>query len=245
MLKLLGQDWAERIVPFMEENMFTTLTTTISDDELKESKKYLKNNHKFNEDLSFLLNSEEIFEITTKSKISEALPSFYSFPEKSNAWVLSGKYTKTSKPLLGNDPHLKNKAPSTWYLCSLTVISDAYNNTLTATGASIPGLPFILLGKTPAFSFGATALIGNNNDLYLMKLNSQNTHYLHEDSWIPLNITTHEIKVKGTQSIIFNVSKSHHGPIFHDLPNQVAHLNLYAIFFFIFWFLCFFCGFCF
>lgn len=33
----------------------------------------------------------------------------------SNSWVVSGKYTKTGKPILSNDPHLENMIPSVWY----------------------------------------------------------------------------------------------------------------------------------
>jgi len=32
----------------------------------------------------------------------------------SNGWVISGKHTKSGKPLLANDPHLENKTPSLW-----------------------------------------------------------------------------------------------------------------------------------
>jgi penicillin amidase len=37
----------------------------------------------------------------------------------SNNWVVSGKRTIDGKPLLANDPHLRNTQPPIWYLVNL------------------------------------------------------------------------------------------------------------------------------
>lgn len=37
----------------------------------------------------------------------------------SNSWVISGKHTKSGKPILANDPHLENMIPSVWYQAEL------------------------------------------------------------------------------------------------------------------------------
>ncbi len=39
----------------------------------------------------------------------------------SNNWVVSGARTKSGKPLLANDPHLRLAAPSIWYLVHLAL----------------------------------------------------------------------------------------------------------------------------
>ena len=39
----------------------------------------------------------------------------------SNNWVVSGARTKSGKPLLANDPHLRLAAPSIWYLAHLAL----------------------------------------------------------------------------------------------------------------------------
>ena len=51
------------------------------------------------------------------TEILESIPEYYSnyiFPtlKASNAWVISGKHTKSGKPHLANDPHLDNNIPS-------------------------------------------------------------------------------------------------------------------------------------
>ena len=39
----------------------------------------------------------------------------------SNNWVVSGARTRSGKPLLANDPHLRLTAPSIWYLAHLAL----------------------------------------------------------------------------------------------------------------------------
>ena len=59
----------------------------------------------------------------------------------SNQWAIAGARTTTGKPILANDPHLEIGAPSLWYLVRI----DTPDETL--VGASVPGLPMVLLGR--------------------------------------------------------------------------------------------------
>lgn len=69
----------------------------------------------------------------------------------SNNWVISGKKTASGKPLLANDPHLEtNRLPNVWYE-SILKTKDRY-----ALGATMPGLPGILVGRNPDVAWGAT-----------------------------------------------------------------------------------------
>jgi acyl-homoserine lactone acylase PvdQ len=48
------------------------------------------------------------------------IPSFYEGEfAGSNAWQVHGDYTQTGKPLLSNDMHLDNYAPSLWFLADI------------------------------------------------------------------------------------------------------------------------------
>jgi acyl-homoserine lactone acylase PvdQ len=44
------------------------------------------------------------------------LPQF----EGSNAWAISGSRTKSGKPLLAGDPHIRFSVPSVWYEAHLS-----------------------------------------------------------------------------------------------------------------------------
>ena len=68
----------------------------------------------------------------------------------SNAWVLSGEHTESGKPLLANDPHLRLEVPSVWYLAHISTPD------FEVVGATLPGLPFPLLGQSRNLAWGFT-----------------------------------------------------------------------------------------
>lgn len=68
----------------------------------------------------------------------------------SNAWVVSGAQTRTGRPLLANDPHLGLSAPSIWYLVRLDLSFGP------VIGASLPGAPFVVLGRNAHGAWGFT-----------------------------------------------------------------------------------------
>ena len=39
----------------------------------------------------------------------------------SNNFAISGKHTKSGKPMIENDPHLPNKVPSIWYQSAIYI----------------------------------------------------------------------------------------------------------------------------
>ncbi|ACS86830.1 penicillin acylase family protein [Musicola paradisiaca] len=81
----------------------------------------------------------------------------------SNNWVLSGKYTKSGKPLLANDPHFQTSSPTLMYVASLR------GDHLNVTGATFPGLPFVAIGRNQHIAWGATNMGADVQDLSLLK----------------------------------------------------------------------------
>lgn len=59
----------------------------------------------------------------------------------SDSWVIHGNFTSTGKPMLANDPHLATSLPSFWQLNELKWQEKFIS------GSSIPGLPFIAIGR--------------------------------------------------------------------------------------------------
>jgi acyl-homoserine lactone acylase PvdQ len=69
----------------------------------------------------------------------------------SNDWVVSGRLTESGKPIFASDPHLEvNRLPAVWQELVLKA-KDRY-----AMGATIPGLPGVLIGRTQDVAWGAT-----------------------------------------------------------------------------------------
>lgn len=78
----------------------------------------------------------------------------------SNNWVLSGERTVSGLPILANDPHLGLRAPSIWYLARITSPDGS------AVGATLPGTPFVTLGRNDEIAWGFTNTGPDVGDLH-------------------------------------------------------------------------------
>ena len=68
----------------------------------------------------------------------------------SNNWVLAGSHTTTGTPLLANDPHLKLTTPALWHFARLEAPG------IKIAGATMPGLPLVVLGQNEHVAWGFT-----------------------------------------------------------------------------------------
>jgi penicillin amidase len=68
----------------------------------------------------------------------------------SNAWVIDGTRTVSGKPLLASDPHMDFNMPGDFYLASMQ------GPGLDVRGATMPGLPFVLIGHNQKIAWGIT-----------------------------------------------------------------------------------------
>ena len=88
----------------------------------------------------------------------------------SNNWVVDGTMTTTGAPILCNDPHLGQAAPSIWYECHLVA------DDIDVIGVSFPGAPGIVIGHNQYIAWGLTNAVSDVEDLYIEKFNPQNPH---------------------------------------------------------------------
>jgi penicillin amidase len=127
----------------------------------------------------------------------------------SNNWVVAGSRTESGKPLLANDPHLDLSAPSLWYFAHLSAPG------LETIGATLPGLPFVVLGRTQSVAWGFTNTGPDTQDLYLEELHGDLART--PDGWQPLLKRTEVIHVKGGADRTITVRESRHGPLVSDV----------------------------
>ncbi len=127
----------------------------------------------------------------------------------SNNWVVDGTMTATGAPILCNDPHLGQAAPSIWYECHL-VVGD-----IDVVGASFPGAPGIVIGHNQHITWGVTNAVSDVQDLYIEKFNPQNPHqYEFQGQWENATVVHEEIRVKGQKEpLVEEVFITRHGPI--------------------------------
>jgi penicillin amidase len=128
----------------------------------------------------------------------------------SNSWVVSGAKSATGKPLLANDPHLALSAPSVWYFAQLSVPG------IEMIGATLPGLPAVVLGHNTHIAWGATNTGPDVQDLYLERLDGAGD-YLTPEGPRPFKVIDEVIRVKGAPDVRLQVRVTRHGPVISDV----------------------------
>ena len=127
----------------------------------------------------------------------------------SNAWAVAGSRTESGKPILVSDPHLGPQMPAVWYEIHLEAPD------LRVAGASLPGLPGVLIGHNDRIAWGITASFVDVLDLYAERVNPDNpASYRSGESWREGEIVRESIVVKGkTDPWTEEILVTHHGPI--------------------------------
>lgn len=133
----------------------------------------------------------------------------------SNNWVISGERTATGKPILANDPHLGLQAPSLWYFAHLVAPG------VDVIGASLPGTPAILLGRTDRHAWGFTNTGTDVQDLFLERVDPADPGlYLTPTGSEPFAVREEVIKVKGAPDVVLQVRSTRHGPVISDVDTR-------------------------
>ncbi len=130
----------------------------------------------------------------------------------SNNWVVDGRKSVTGAPLLANDPHLGLQAPALWYFAHLSAPG------LDVTGATLPGLPLVVLGRSDRVAWGFTNTGPDTQDLFIEQLDPQNPdRYRTPDGWADLRVREEVIRVKGRADVPLTVRETRHGPLLSDV----------------------------
>ena len=130
----------------------------------------------------------------------------------SNNWVLAGSRTSTGKPLLANDPHLKLSTPALWYFARLKAPG------LDVAGATLPGLPVVVLGQNARVAWGFTNSGPDVQDTYLERIKPDDaSQYQTPDGWAKFDARQETIRVKGQADVTITVRSTRHGPVLSDV----------------------------
>jgi penicillin G amidase len=144
----------------------------------------------------------------------------------SNNWVVGGTHTESGKPLLANDPHLKLTTPALWYFARIE--TPGYQ----LAGATMPGLPLMVLGQNEHIAWGFTNTGPDVQDLYLERIKADDpSRYQTPDGWAAFETFDEVIKVKGAADVKLSVRASRHGPVISDAgaPSTQALGSGYAL----------------
>jgi penicillin amidase len=154
--------------------------------------------------------------------VSQQIP--YPPLEGSNAWAISGKKTKSGKPLFCNDTHIGYMLPQTWY--------EAYIECpgFEMYGHFLAGVPFALIGRNSHLSWGVTMLLNDDMDYYAETIDPKNNYaVLVGDSSYLLQTTSEVIHIKGQNDTTIIRRVGPHGPIVNDVTQHLDSKQLISL----------------
>ncbi len=137
----------------------------------------------------------------------------------SNAWAAAPSRSATGGTILANDPHLGFTAPTLWYLARLELQSGG------VIGATIPGVPAVLLGRSEALGWGLTTAYVDDQDVVIEQINPDAPEeYRTPDGWKAFQTRRSIVTVKDAPPVTITLRWTDAGPV---LPG--SHFDLAAI----------------
>ena len=129
-------------------------------------------------------------------------------PVASNNWALAPSRTRSGHALLANDPHLDvGRLPSVWQEVGVTTGERWF------VGATMPGLPGLLIGRTNDLAWGATYAFMDATDSWIEDCRDGRClrREAGEDSWVPVTERTETILRRGAAPLTVRVFETDRG----------------------------------
>jgi len=119
----------------------------------------------------------------------------------SNNWAVAGSRSASGNPLQCNDPHLEcNRLPAVWYEAVMHSADDY------RIGATMPGVPGIVMGRTRNLSLGFTYGFMDMIDYFIEQCHDGGCR--RGDSFVPLKTRAEKIARKGGSPIEITIRET-------------------------------------
>lgn len=137
----------------------------------------------------------------------------------SNNWVVSGRLAESGFPMMANDPHRAQSAPSLRYWVHL--VGPGWD----VIGGGEPEIPGVSIGHNGHGAWGLTVFRTDGEDLYVYRTDPADPNrYRYRDAWEEMTVIVEEIPVKGQVPHRAELKYTRHGPVVHEDPeNHVAY----------------------
>ena len=198
-----------------EKFILQLIQNDVSPQQLKELFPYIC--EEISADLIKIIKRVKLIRPTVSQSINwlKALPGF----SASNNWAVGPEKSASGKTILCSDPHLAIQLPSIWYSAVMTS-PDHY-----MMGASLPGLPGVILGRTPKLAWAVTYGTMDMIDYFIEEVRDKK--YRRGDRWLPFRIRAETIRPKNKAPITIKVYENDCG-ILEGEPDQDGYYLNYA-----------------
>jgi len=145
----------------------------------------------------------------------------------SNSWVIGPSRTESGHAIMANDAHLAMSQPAIWYLAHLDAKTHGRGK-LHSAGATLAGLPSVVVGQNESIAWGSTTLFMDVTDWYIEELvtdgDGNPTGVMFEGRGVPFERVPFTVTFNdGTEEQHELLFVPHHGPVREiDPDNKVA-----------------------
>jgi penicillin amidase len=135
----------------------------------------------------------------------------------SNGWAVAGSRTRSGKPMLSSDMHLRHGVPGIWYEADLEApMPGAAGNAepFHVAGVTLPGTPFVIVGHNQHVAWAFTNLFSDVQDVYIEQTRGTGEGEEFEGSdgaWHPVLHRREVIRVHGGSDVVLDVPETEHG----------------------------------
>jgi len=137
-----------------------------------------------------------------------------------NVWAVASRLSATDRPLLANDPHLALRTPSIWYFAHLNWIGG------NVIGATLPGLPTVVLGRNDRIAWGFANTHSDVQDIYIERLaEGLPESYLTPDGSRPFEVREEVVRVRDAPNVSLRLRRTRHGPVLNDALDDLDGLT--------------------
>ncbi len=138
----------------------------------------------------------------------------------SNAWAAAPSRSAAGGTLLANDPHMAFSAPTLWYLARLELETGG------VIGATIPGMPVVLVGRSEGFGWALTSSYLDDQDLFIEKLNPEDPNQvLTPEGFRPMRTRPSIIQVKDQPPRTITLQWTENGPVLPGSQYNIAAIT--------------------
>ena len=135
----------------------------------------------------------------------------------SNVWAAAPSRSAAGGTLLANDPHLGFTAPAIWYLARLELATGG------VIGATIPGVPAILAGRSDSLGWGITSANLDDQDVFIEQLNPDNPEeYRTQNGYKPFTTRRSIIEIDGENPVTMTLRWTENGPVLPGTQYDLA-----------------------
>lgn len=140
--------------------------------------------------------------------------------QASNNWAVSGKRTASGETVLCGDPHLDTaRLPSIWYEMAMSDDSRYF------MGASMPGIPGVLVGRNNHLAWSVTYGYMDVIDYFIEDV--KDGKYRRGGAWHDFQVREEIIRVKDQPPVIMKFYENHHG-VLEEEPAEDGYYLCYA-----------------